>query len=497
MAKRIIIGELKQESNTFVRTLTTLQHFRDFHLWYGADLVENLRDTNTEVGGFLDVAAEQGWEVLPTLATFAISGGPVEGKTIRYLREELLAQIRQNLPCDGMLLALHGAMVADDDDDPDGETLAAVRQLLGPDVPLVVSLDLHANVTQKMVDNCDALVAFKTSPHVDQRDTGQRTARVLARWFETGIRPAMHMVKLPMVTPATLHIHNLPGPYMRLMEATRELERQGAISASLCTVQPWLDITEFGYASIVLHENHRAAIDAAQHLAQLAWDERAALTAIGLVPVDQAISQALAAPAGPIVLSDLADGTGAGSPGDATSVIAALLAANPDRKALVWIHDPEVAALAAEIGEGGAIDTLVGGKLDNVYNKPVRFVGTVEFAKPASYRFTGDAYTGISMDMGLSAVLRNGNVYLLVTSKSVMTVDPALYRAAGLEPRDAQIVVVKSHIQFRSGYTDIAKQIILLDTPGMSSDHLAQFTWKKVPRPLFPLDAQVTWPPQA
>jgi microcystin degradation protein MlrC len=194
-----------------------------------------------------------------------------------------------------------------------------------------------------------------------------------------------------------------------------------------------------------------------------------------------------------VVLSDLADGTGAGSPGDATAVLAALLEAKPDRPALIWIYDPEVAAAAAAIGVGGTIDTLVGAKRDTIYNQPVRFVGRVELARPASYTFGGQGYTGIQMDMGLSVVLRHGQIQLLVTSKSVMTVDPALFRAVGLEPGAAQIVVVKSHIQFRAGYAGLARGIIMLDSPGMSSDHLVALDFRRVDRPLFPLDPGVVW----
>ena len=487
---RIAIAELKQESNSFVPMRTTLDQFRDFHLWYGADLIAGLRDTNTEVGGFLDCAAEQGWDLLPLLAAFAISGGPLTLECFTTLRNDLLARLAAAMPLDGVLLALHGAMLADAHDDPDGSLLEQVRALVGPAVPIVVSLDLHANLTARMVAAADALVGFRTCPHIDQRETGQRAASLLVRLLHA--EPlAMHMVKLPMITPASLHIHDQEGPYQRLLEAARALEQGPVLAVSLFTVQPWLDIPELGYATLVVAEHAAGAVQAAEELAYMAWSERHALAAAELVPPDEAIQRALARPRGPIVLSDLADGTGAGSPGDATALLAALLAANPDRPALIWIYDPEVAAAAAAIGVGGTIDTLVGAKRDTIYNQPVRFVGSVELARPASYTFGGKGYTGIQMDMGLSVVLRHGQIQLLVTSKSVMTVDPALFRAVGLEPGEAQIVVVKSHIQFRAGYAGLAQGIIMLDSPGMSSDHLAALDFRRVDRPLFPLDPDV------
>ncbi|HZO91449.1 MAG TPA: M81 family metallopeptidase [Chthonomonadaceae bacterium] len=491
---RIAIGEFKQESNTFAPVPTTREHFRDFHLWYGREAIANLRDTNTEVAGFLDVCEAIGYTPVPTLAGFAISGAPLTAETYRTLRAELLERLAAARPFDAVLLALHGAMVAAGEDDPDGATLQAVRELIGPDIPLVASMDLHANLTRRCVEAADAIVGFRTSPHVDLRETGQRAARLLARWLSGEVRPTMAFVKVPMVVPASTHVHFLDGPFKRLMEATQAVEAEGALSASAFTVQPWLDIPEMGFATVAITDNDPERAEAfARRLARLAWAERHAFLNIDLAPPDQAIQQALASPAGPVILADLADGPAAGSPGDGTAMIAALLAADPPQTALVFVCDPEVAALAAEIGVGGSIDTLVGGKRDNVYNKPVRFTGTVTFAGPASYRFGGQGYTGIGMDMGLSAVLRRGNVHLLVTSKPVMTSDPALYRAVGLEPAAARIVVVKSHIQFRAGYADIARRILLLDTPGMSTDHLTRLDFRRVDRPLFPLDTDFEW----
>lgn len=489
---RVVIGEFKQESNTFAAVPTTLQHFRDFHLWYGESMIANLKDTNSEVGGFIDVCTEMGYTLLPTLAAFAVSGAPLTTEAYETLHDELLARLSAARPFDAVLLALHGAMVAAHEDDPDGATLEAVRSLIGPDVPLVVTMDLHANLTRRCVAQADAIVGFKTCPHVDQRETGRRAARLLTRWLRGEIRPTMAFAKVPMVTPASTHIHSQEGPFKRLMDATTAMEAEGALSASVFSVQPWLDIPEMGYATIAVTDNDPAlAGQLAGRLANQAWAERHALMDVDLVPVDEAIQLALAHPTGPVVLSDLADGTGAGSPGDSTAVLSALLRADPPKMALLYLFDPEVAARAADLGRGQPIDVLVGGKRDHVYNKPVRFTGTVEFAQPTSFRFGGRGYTGIVMDMGMSAILRRGNIHLLVTSNPVLTVDPALYRAVGLEPAAAQIVVVKSHIQFRAGYGDIAAEFILLDSPGMSSDRLTALDFHRAERPLFPFDSEL------
>jgi microcystin degradation protein MlrC len=491
---RVAIAEFKQETNTFVPRPTTLADFEAWHLWYGEDVVEGLRGTNSEIDGFLTVLEGAGIEPVPIMATFAMSGGKVTDETYTRLLDELLAGIKAAMPLDGVLLALHGAMVTESDDSPDGTTLGRVRELVGPRMPLVASFDLHANLTRKMAEHADALVGFKTSPHIDQRDTGERAARIMVKILHDGVRPAVAFVKVPMVVPASTHMHHLPGPFKRLQDATKAAETGKVLAANAATVQPWLDIDEMGFATVVVTDDDpELAKQVACDLANQAWEEREAFMAIDLVPPAEAIRMALAEPEGPVVLSDCADGTGAGSPGDATAVIAALLEANPPKPAYVFVRDEQAAAAAIDAGVGAEVTLDIGGRLDSLFNKPVRVTGSVEFAGPASFRFGGGGYTGVEQEMGPSAVIRAGNVFILIVSTSVMTVDPELYRAVGLEPALAQIAVVKSHIQFRAGYEGLAKKIILLDSPGMSSDHLEGLPWRKVPRPIFPLDEDVSF----
>src|SRR5215217_3349705 len=272
---RVAIAELKQETNTFVPRPTTLADFDAWHHWFGADVISGSRDTNTEIAGLLDVLESAEIEPVPLLATFAMSGGTVANTTFQALLDELLAGLREHGPFDGVLLALHGAMVSDGNDDPDGEIIAAVRAAIGSNTPLVVTMDLHANVTRRSVEHADTIVGFRTSPHIDLRETGQRGAEVMVRMLRDGVRPAMAFVKVPMVVPASTHMHHLPGPFKRLMDAAKEAEAGDVLSASVFTVQPWMDITEFGFSTIaVTNNNPELAGDVACSLAEQAWDER-------------------------------------------------------------------------------------------------------------------------------------------------------------------------------------------------------------------------------
>ncbi len=493
---RVLIAELKQETNTFVPQGTGLAQFENWHLWEGERILSEAPGLNWEVTGFLDVLAEAGIEPVPAIATMSISGGRVEQAVFDDLLGRLLAHIERAGEIDAVLLALHGAMVSDRHDDGDGVIAAAVREAIGPDIPLVISLDLHANITRLLVESVDAIAGFKTAPHIDHRDTGQRAARMLVKQLRGEAKPETRMVKIPLVTPASTHLHHLPGPFQRLMELSKELEAGPVLAATLFTVQPWLDIEEFGFAAVVVTDGDpdlagRVAAD----LAQRAWDEREAFFATELVEPAEAIERALAHPTGPVVLSEVADGNGAGSPGDATAVIAALLEAGPPKTTLATMHDAEAALAAFAVGVGAEVDLMIGGKLDNIYNQPIRYTGVVEFAGPASFRFGGGGYTGLPMDMGLTAVVRHEGLHLVITSHSCFTIDPEIYRAVGLEPTEAQIVIVKSAGQFRSGYSDLAAEIILLDSPGMSSDRLDIYTFHHVPRPLYPLDRETTFTP--
>ena len=354
---RIAIGQFMEESNTFVRQQADLDHFRATQLLYGDEILPRLRGTRAEVGGFLDVLVPAGAEVVPTIAANAVSSGPVTRQAFDHVKDALLERLAAAGRLDGVLLALHGAMVLEDAPDGEGELLAAVRKAIGPAVPLVATLDLHATITARMVQEADALVGYDTYPHIDLYETGAKAASLILRAVRGEVRPVTLFARAPMLVPAEGQgTSNQPMAGL-MAEAKRLQARPGVLAVSLFPVQPWLDIPDTGFSVMAVADGPRRAAEIEPMIRQLAWQawERRRGFAADLLTVDDAIRQALAAEGGPFILSESADSTGSGSPGDSAHVLERLLALDVRERCLVTVVDaPAVArAIAAGVGARG------------------------------------------------------------------------------------------------------------------------------------------------
>ncbi len=487
---RIAIGQLMEESNTFVRQQADLEHFRNNQLLLGEDVVTKLRGTRVEVGGFLEALGRAGVEVVPTVAANCVSSGPVPRKTFETLEAELLERLAAAGPLDGVLLALHGAMVLDDAPDGEGEVLAAVRAQVGPKVPLVATLDLHATITPRMVQEADALVGYDTYPHIDLYETGVKGAGLVVAAARGEARPVTLFARSPMLVAAE-GMGTSDQPMAGLLADAKRLEqRPGVLSVSLFPVQPWLDIPQTGFSVVAVADGARRAAEiepVVRELAWKAWEARRKFEA-HLLEVDDAIRRALAMDGGPVILSDSADGTGAGSPGDSAAVLERLLALGVRERCLTTVVDAPAVARAIEAGVGHDVTVPVGGRLDPRYSRPVTISGRVRLLSDGRFVGSDQKSRGTEGQMGRAAVIEVGSIAVLVTERPAFTVDPAFYRAVGLEPRDAKIVVVKSALQFRDGYGPFARAMWVVDTPGPSTANFKRLDWRRLSRPLFPFD---------
>jgi microcystin degradation protein MlrC len=494
---RIAIGQLWQETNTFNSLPTTRSDFEAFGVLRGADLVERMADTN-ELGGFIQSLGM--WPELPEVVGLvrlpAWPGGAASADTFAWLRDETVESLRQALPVDAVLLALHGALVADGTPDVEGAVLEAVRAVIGPRVPLVATLDLHANITERMARAVDALVLYHTAPHIDVFETGQRGAAVLRRILD-GARPVTAYQRLPLVVPAeranTQDPQSVSHSFRELLQSWEREPR--VLAAGLATVQPWLDIPDLGSAVVVVTDGDAAlARERCADLARRVWERRRDYLG-ELVSVEDGVRAAFEEKAGLVVLSDCADATTSGSPGDSSHLLREMLRYDWPRPALVTLVDPELVAEAEKRGAGAEFTAALGGKRDARFSSPVSAPVRAAGLFDARFVMSGHLAKNLSIDMGRSAVLRIGNVHVVVTSRSGPHFAPQFFEAAGLDPFAAQLVVAKSPCGFRAAYQPRAKKVLVVRAPGCAPPDFWRYPYHHIPRPLWPWDDIAEWSP--
>lgn len=497
---RIAVGQLWQETNTFNPLSTTRADFEGFGVVRGDALVEQMANTN-ELGGFIQSLRK--WPEQPEIVGLvrlpAWPSGAATKETGRWLIDELVESLRKAMPVDSVLLALHGALVADGYPGVEGEVLAALREVLGPKIPLVATLDLHTNITQKMVRNADALVLFHTAPHIDVFETGERGAKVMRRILIDGARPTVAFQKIPLVVPAErANTQNPESVSYAFREALQALEADPRVlAAGLATVQPWLDIPELGSMVVIVTDNDPVLARAAcAKFADEVWSRRREYLPT-LVPVAEAVREARETCAdGLVVLSDSADATTSGAPGDSNWVLKELLKYSWPRPALVTVVAPEIVEEARNVGVGHELTVSIGGRRDNRFSQPMTLTATVEKLFEAKFILSGHLAKNMAFDMGTSALLRSGQVHVIVTPKSGPHFAPELFQAAGLDPFAASVLVAKSPCGFRAAYQPRAKKIMVVAAPGCAPSDFWNYEYRQIPRPLWPWDEIDTWQPK-
>lgn len=486
---RIVVGGIVQESNTFSPKPSTLEDFHRILYLVGPELNKAGAEEN-ELSGFRRAAEERGVTLVPTLYAQAVSSGPIKREALNALKKALLEQLDLAGEYDGILFALHGAWVADDRDSADGEILEAIRDKAGREIPLVITLDSHANVNSTMMEQADAIIGYRTFPHVDHAGTGYRAANLLFDRVSGGKKIHTVLGKAPMIVPAEKHT-TYREPMASLWEAAFAGEASGdSMMTSLFAVQPWLDVKEMGFSVVVIGEDRLRAEAEARRLVEAAWAKRREFD-IQLYSVSQVVSFLEdGSSTRPIVASDSADSPGAGSSGDSNAVLSQLLACGAERRyrCLLSMVDPAAAKSAYEAGTGSLVKLSVGHSVSTATGSPMEIEGEVVYAGEGRFRFGGGMVANMEARMGQCAVVRIGQISLLLMENPTFTGDPAMYRSVGLEPADADFVLVKSAAQFRADYEQITDQIYILDTPGASTANLKSLPFVRIPRPIYPFD---------
>ena len=483
---RIALAEIAQETDSFSPMRADLSDFETYGLFVGDEILERMRGVGP-LGGFLQVAEEQRGdvEVLPIVRAWGSAGGTITAETLQHLTEQFVEGLKAALPIEALFLSLHGAASAENDDDVEGFVLEAAREVVGSDLPIVCPVDHHANITERMVRHATALVGHETQPH-DPFATGCKAARILFRMLGGQIRPTIRWQKIPMITPQDQFLTS-QGPMKEWFDLARELERRhGVIDVSPYPMQPWLDVREGGW-SVVVHTNNdeELAQSIAAEMADEAWKRREQFWEHDRAAPAEAVRQAAEADSGLMILSDTGDSVYGGAPGDSTIILRELISQQISCPAFVPVIDPEVVDVAIAAGVGSEIEVDLGGKVDNVFSQPLAIKARVA---GTSKGVTVDLADRGVCDMRRTALLEVGQVRIVVLNHRSFAINhPVLYTHLGLDIQDAKMVVVKtaSNFQFFAAWR---KGLIRVDSPGMTQSDLTAFDWKRIPRPMYPLD---------
>ena len=496
MPHRVGIVALQHESNTFLARRTALADFEGHLLLTGEAVREQLAQSHHEVGGFFGGLDRAGIEAVPIFAARAMPYGTIEAGTA----EALVAQMLDALdaldragPLDGLLVAPHGAAVAEGEPDFDGHWLTRLRERSGAAFPIVGTLDLHANVSPRMVAACDALIAYRTNPHLDQRARGEEAAALMGRTLRGEIRPTMAAAFPPLCVnierQATAEPHWKP-----LLElAERQRTRAGVLSNSLVYGFPYSDVPEMGAVTLAVTDGDRVlAQNCADELAALWWKDRRDFVG-QLIGVDEALRRA-AAPDGPIGLLDMGDNIGGGSAADGTTLIHALRDSGLS-PALAVLYDPIAVRSAEEAGVGARVTLAAGGHSDDLHGPPflaeftVLRIGGGTFAEP-------DARHGgiVAFDQGRTAVVAtDGGLTLLLNSIRTAPFSLNQLVGAGIDPAQFRVIVVKGVHAPLAAYGPVCKHLIRVDTPGVTAADLGRFTHSNRRTPMFPFEERATY----
>jgi microcystin degradation protein MlrC len=489
---KILIAECKQEVSTFNPFLS---RYDDFHSYHGDALLAAHRGGRMEIGGALSVFdAQPDIELVPAYgAHFITSGGMLAGADFDRIASEFLDAIRAAPPVDGVYFSLHGAMAAENELDPEGYLLAEARRILGEDVPLVISMDLHGILTERMVQQVDALTAFHTYPHVDFYDTGVRAARLLLRIMAWEVQPVIARVPVPALVRGDELITET-GLFGEVMRAAQAIEQTPTgLAAAMFIGNPFTDVPELQTYSVVITDNDPVTAErAAVKLAADFWDVRERLQA-PLIPLDEAVQIARNTTGGAVIFTDAADATSSGASGDSSVILQALLAAGYTGRTLIPFVDPPAVAVAFAAGVGETIATTLGGQMDPRFT-PVPVQARVRLLSDGS--FINESH-GSVWQAGPTAVLEADNFTFVVTSRAVSLYDRSLFLAHGQNPQYFDLVVVKSPHCQPQFFDEWAAINVNVDAPGSTSANLHSLGHTRCPRPIFPLDGDFAYTPQA
>lgn len=487
---RIATAGFQHESNTFSSVPADLDQFIRAGILEGEAIRAEYATSQTTLAGFFAACAETpDVELVPLLFARLTPMGAITAEAITHIMDRAIAALRAQGPWDAILLPQHGAAVSVPFPDADGEFVRRVRELVGPDVPIGLALDMHGNISRQMVENADITTVYQTNPHIDAYEQALLCARLTLRLVRGEIRPCSALATPPLLVNI-LNQGTSDHPMsdlLRLADAQRT--RPGVLSVSVVEGYPYSDVAEMGMSFIAVTDNDKAlAEDIVRHLAEAAWSMRAALNGGGTA-IDEALLRAASAPEGPVVLFDVGDNVGGGSPGDSTLILHAARRLGVSGM-LQALADAAAVQACEAAGVGGRIEIAVGGKTDERHGAPFAIGGVVRALSDGRYEETGPTHAGFRFfnDGPSAAVHTDDGFTLVLITRPGGSMSLQQFRTLGIEPTESAIVVAKGVHSPRPAMEPIARAMIWVATPGVTTADLSTFVYRHRRVPIYPLD---------
>lgn len=495
MPHRVLLGQFMHETNTFSVQPADVAAFHKLFCYIGDDIPKKLANTNCESAGFIDVAERFGWQPIHTVAAFANPCGKVTDAAWHELGGLILQGARDNPNVDGVLLGLHGAMVTERYDDAEGQLIAELREILGSDIPMAVTLDLHANISERMAQMTNIMVSYRTYPHIDMRERALQAGELLERVMADNTKPYTVLARRPLLNGADSGRTDA-GPMPGLLAEAAEFEKEPGVQViSINAGFPLADITDVGPTVLVSGIGDNSRYQAiAEHLMDKIWQTRAVETNQYLsASAAAAFAQTYDGGDKPLVIADFADNPGAGTYGDSTNLLKAMLDAGLENATFAAIRDAEAADILAFNGIGATVKLAVGGKVDPRFGgSPLELEGEVISITDGRYVCDGPMWAGMEKSFGTTAVLRVAGIDIIIASNLIQITDLQQLLSQGIDPRQKKIIALKSMQHFRAAFEPIASKVIVTDCGGLASVDYSRLHYKNVRRPLYPFDSEMT-----
>lgn len=486
---RILIAMMKHETNTFSPIVADWKRFEDWSAYLGADALKAYEGTGMPFGAYVELARAAGAEIITPVAAEAMPSGRVTEDAYNRMAEPILDAVRGGV--DAALLDLHGAMVAEHTDDGEGTLLEKMREI-DPDLPIAVTLDLHCNLTDRIMNNCTALIGYKTYPHVDMHEVGKQIGTVLLDSMAGKVKPVMSWGNTRLLSQ-TLRQGTDDEPMATLIRMCREAEREpGVLAATVFGGFALADIHQAGNSVIVVTDGDKAKADGVRdRILAKAWDLREDFI-FKHTPLADQVAEAKTMTEGPVLLLDHADNCGSGATQDVMTVIEEVLRQGLEDVAVAAVWDPAAVQEMQKAGIGETITLKLGGKTDmpsiGEVGEPLTVTGTVKALTNGEWTVHGPMYTGVKVSMGPTAVLDTGNMEIVIVSHHHEPWDVGVFTSVGIQPQYKRYLILKSRIHYRAGFAALGKATLTLDGKGVTTSDNNLLRYENVRRPIYPLD---------